>query len=207
MTTTSEKNTNVDTQGIDITDSAQEYLSELLEKQNVEGIAVRIFITQPGTPYAETCLAYCRPGEEEPTDVTLELEKINVFLDKNSLAFLEEAVVDFNADRMGGQLTIKAPNAKMPKVNADSPLEDRINYVLYSEINPGLAAHGGEIKLIELTEQQYAVLAFGGGCQGCSAVDLTLKDGVEKTLMERIPELAGIRDVTDHSDTTNAYYQ
>ncbi|MGY2462420.1 Fe/S biogenesis protein NfuA [Vreelandella sulfidaeris] len=207
MTTISEKDTNVDTQGIDITDSAQAYLAELLEKQNVEGIAVRIFITQPGTPYAETCLAYCRPGEEEPTDVLLELEKINVYLDKNSLAFLEEAVVDFNADRMGGQLTIKAPNAKMPKVNANSPLEDRINYVLYSEINPGLAAHGGEIKLVELTEQQYAVLAFGGGCQGCAAVDLTLKDGVEKTLMERIPELAGIRDVTDHSDTTNAYYR
>lgn len=207
MTTISEKDTSVDTQGIDITDSAQAYLAELLEKQNVEGIAVRIFITQPGTPYAETCLAYCRPGEEEPTDVLLELEKINVYLDKNSLAFLEEAVVDFNADRMGGQLTIKAPNAKMPKVNANSPLEDRINYVLYSEINPGLAAHGGEIKLVELTEQQYAVLAFGGGCQGCAAVDLTLKDGVEKTLMERIPELAGIRDVTDHSDTTNAYYR
>ncbi|MGE6605344.1 Fe-S biogenesis protein NfuA [Halomonas sp. NPDC076908] len=207
MTTTSEKETNIDTQSIDITVSAQEYLAELLAKQNVEGIAVRIFITQPGTPYAETCLAYCRPGEEEPTDVTLELEKINVFLDKNSLAFLEEAVVDFNADRMGGQLTIKAPNAKMPKVNANSPLEDRVNYVLYSEINPGLAAHGGEIKLVELTEEQYAILAFGGGCQGCAAVDLTLKDGVEKTLMERIPELAGIRDVTDHTDTTNAYYR
>jgi Fe/S biogenesis protein NfuA len=203
MTTTTE----TDTQGIDITDSAQEYLAELLEKQNVEGIAVRIFITQPGTPYAETCLAYCRPGEEEPTDVKLELEKINVFLDKNSLAFLDEAVVDFNADRMGGQLTIKAPNAKMPKVNADSPLEDRINYTLYSEINPGLAAHGGEIKLVELTEDRVAILAFGGGCQGCAAVDLTLKDGVEKTLMERIPELGGIRDVTDHTDTTNAYYR
>ncbi|BBI51201.1 hypothetical protein HORIV_36220 [Vreelandella olivaria] len=79
--------------------------------------------------------------------------------------------------------------------------------MLYSEINPGLAAHGGEIKLVELTEEQYAILAFGGGCQGCAAVDLTLKDGVEKTLMERIPELAGIRDVTDHTDTTNAYYR
>lgn len=199
--------TEADVQGIEITDSAQEYLAELLEKQNVEGIAVRIFITQPGTPYAETCLAYCRPGEEEPSDEKLELEKINAFLDTNSLAFLEEAVVDFNADRMGGQLTIKAPNAKMPKVNADSPLEDRINYTLYSEINPGLAAHGGEIKLIELTEDKVAVLAFGGGCQGCAAVDLTLKDGVEKTLMERIPEIVGIRDVTDHSDTTNAYYR
>lgn len=199
--------TTIEAPGIDITESAQDYLAELLEKQNVEGIAVRIFITQPGTPYAETCLAYCRPGEEEPTDMKLELEKINVFLDKNSLVFLEEAVVDFNADRMGGQLTIKAPNAKMPKVNADSPLEDRINYTLYSEINPGLAAHGGEIKLVELTEDRVAVLAFGGGCQGCAAVDLTLKDGVEKTLMERIPELVGIRDVTDHTDTTNAYYR
>ncbi len=199
--------TTIEAPGINITDSAQDYLAELLEKQNVEGIAVRIFITQPGTPYAETCLAYCRPGEEEPTDVKLELEKIGVFLDKNSLAFLEEAVVDFNADRMGGQLTIKAPNAKMPKVNADSPLEDRINYTLYGEINPGLAAHGGEIKLVELTEDRVAILAFGGGCQGCAAVDLTLKDGVEKTLMDRIPELAGIRDVTDHTDTTNAYYR
>ena len=194
-------------ENIQITDSAQDYLAELLEKQNVEGIAVRIFITQPGTPYAETCLAYCRPGEEEPSDELLELDKIRVYLDKHSLAFLDEAVVDFNADRMGGQLTIKAPNAKMPKVNADSPLEDRVNYVLYSEINPGLASHGGEVKLVELTEQNMAVLAFGGGCQGCAAVDLTLKDGVEKTLMERIPELGGIRDVTDHSDTTNAYYR
>lgn len=194
-------------QSIEITDSAQDYLAELLEKQNTEGIAVRIFITQPGTPYAETCLAYCRPGEEEPTDELTELEKIRVYLDKNSLPFLEEAVVDFNADRMGGQLTIKAPNAKMPKVNSDSPLEDRVNYVLYSEINPGLAAHGGEIRLMELTGENVAVLAFGGGCQGCAAVDLTLKDGVEKTLLERIPELAGIRDITDHSDTSQAYYR
>ena len=193
-------------QPIQITESGQEYLAELLAKQNVDDIAVRVFITQPGTPYAETCLAYCRPGEEEPSDERLELEKFSVYLDKNSVPFLEEAVVDFNPDRMGGQLTIKAPNAKMPKVNADSPLEDRVNYILYSENNPGLASHGGEIRLIQLTEEQIAVLQFGGGCQGCAAVDLTLKEGVEKTLMERIPELAGIRDVTDHTDTTNAYY-
>ncbi|MBZ9568463.1 MULTISPECIES: Fe-S biogenesis protein NfuA [Modicisalibacter] len=194
-------------ESIQITDSAQDYLAELLAKQNVEGIAVRIFITQPGTPYAETCLAYCRPGEEEPSDEKMTLDKITVFVDTHSVPFLEEAVVDFNADRMGGQLTIKAPNAKMPKVNADSPLEDRINYILYSEINPGLAAHGGEIRLIQLTDENYAVLQFGGGCQGCAAVDLTLKEGVEKTLLERIPELSGIRDVTDHTDNTNAYYR
>ncbi len=190
-----------------ITETAESYLAELLSKQDVEGMSVRVFITQPGTPYAETCLAYSRPGEEESTDELLQLEKIKVYLEKNSLAFLDEAVVDFNPDRMGGQLTIKAPNAKMPKVSADSPLADQINYILYSDINPGLAAHGGEIKLIELTEDNFAVLQFGGGCQGCSAVDLTLKDGVEKTLLERLPSLKGIRDATDHTVTENAYYK
>ena len=107
---------------------------------------------------------------------------------------------------MGGQLTIRAPNSKMPRISDDSPLEDRVNYVLYNEINPGLAAHGGNVTLVEVTSDFYAVLRFGGGCQGCSAVDMTLKQGVEKTLQEKIPELAGVRDMTDHTDTSQAYY-
>ena len=53
---------------------------------------------------------------------------------------------------------------------------------------------------------QYAILRFGGGCQGCSAVDVTLKSGVEKTLLEQLPQLQGVRDMTDHSDTSRAYY-
>ncbi|WP_417582857.1 Fe-S biogenesis protein NfuA [Nitrincola sp.] len=195
---------------ITVTDGGQEYLASLLEKQNVEGMAVRLFVTQPGTPYAETCLAYCRPDEVNSEDEVMETPKVRFYLERNSLPFLEEATIDFAEDRMGGQLTIKAPNAKMPKVSADSPLQDQINYILYSDINPGLAAHGGEVKLIELIEEEpgyVAILQFGGGCQGCSAVDLTLKDGVEKTLIERIPALVAVRDETDHSNRVNAYYK
>ena len=92
----------------------------------------------------------------------------------------------------------------MPKVSDDSPVEDKINYILHSEVNPGLAAHGGNVSLVDIVDG-VAVLQFGGGCQGCGMVDLTLKEGVEKTLMEKIPELKGVRDVTDHSDTSNAY--
>ena len=73
-------------------------------------------------------------------------------------------------------------------------------------MNPALAAHGGEVSLIEVTDDQFAVLRFGGGCQGCSAVDMTLKGGVEKTLLEQIPQLAGVRDTTDHTDRSQAYY-
>ena len=191
---------------VTVTDAAQEYLSQLLEKQKVEGIGVRMFVTQPGTKYAETCLAYCKPEEVIVEDERVELTGFPMFLDKVSLPYLEEAVVDFSEEKMGGQLTIKAPNAKMPKVDENSPLSDRVNYILYTEINPGLAAHGGEVSLVEIIEDNVAVLKFGGGCQGCSAVDITLKDGVEKTLMSKLPELTGVKDVTDHSVTDNAYY-
>lgn len=190
-----------------ITESAQQYLAELLAKQNTEGMAVRMFVTQPGTKYAETCLAYSRPGEEKEDDELVELEHIRVYLETASKPYLDEAEVDYAKDRMGGQLTIKAPNAKMPKVNADSPLEDQINYILFTEVNPGLAAHGGDVSLEELTEDNIAILRFGGGCQGCSSVSLTLQDGIEKTLLERLPVLKGVRDVTDHSVTENAYYK
>ena len=191
---------------ITFTEAAQKYLAGLLKRQNVEGIGVRLFVTQPGTPYAETCLAYCKPGEEKEGDLLLELEYFNCHVEGVSEPFLEDAEVDFSEDKLGGQLTIKAPNAKLPNVDEDSPLDQKINYFLQTEINPGLAAHGGMVSLVEI-DDGFAVLQFGGGCQGCSAVDLTLKDGVEKTLVERIPELKGVRDVTDHTVTDNAYFK
>lgn len=191
---------------VQITESAQQYLRELLDKQkDSEGVGIRMFVASPGTPQAETCIAYCRPGEEKEDDEVVELNQFKAYFEGRSLPYLEDAKVDYSADRMGGQLTIRAPNAKMPQVNDDSPLEDRINYVLYNEINPGLASHGGNVSLVEITEDKYAVLQFGGGCQGCGAVEVTLKNGVEATLTEKLPELKGVRDVTDHTDRTNAY--
>ena len=189
---------------VTITESAQAYLAELLGKQE-DALGVRVFINQPGTPRAETCIAYCREGDIQEGDQEHEYEAFNAWFDGRSLPFLEDALVDYAKDRMGGQLTIKAPNAKLPRVGEDSPLEDRINYVLYNEVNPALAAHGGEVSLVELTEDMVAVLKFGGGCQGCGMVDQTLKGGVEKTLLEQLPQLTGVRDLTDHSDRSNAY--
>ena len=87
------------------------------------------------------------------------------------------------------------------------PLEDRVNYVIYNEINPMLESHGGVVSLLEITDDMYAILQFGGGCQGCGMVDVTLKDGIEKTLLETLPELAGVKDMTDHSLDENAFYK
>ncbi|WP_087461990.1 Fe-S biogenesis protein NfuA [Oleiphilus messinensis] len=191
---------------VTVTEAAQTYLGDLLNKQDVEGMAVRMFVSQPGSKYAETCLAYCKPEDIVIDDEKMEFEALTIYLDSASLPYLKDAFVDFDKDRMGGQLTIKAPNAKVPNIAEDSPLSEKVNYLLVTEINPGLASHGGEVTLVEI-DGATAVLRFGGGCQGCSAVSLTLKEGVEKKLKEMIPELTGVRDVTDHSVTDNAYYQ
>lgn len=192
---------------ITITEAAQAYLAELLKKQDTDDVAVRVFILDAGTPKAETCISFCRPGEEKESDLVQECVGFRAYVDEPSVPFLEEAVVDYAKDAMGGQLTIKAPNSRLPKISEDSSLADRVNYVLYNEINPGLAAHGGNVTLEELYEESIAVLRFGGGCQGCGMVDVTLKEGVEKTLLSQIPQLTAVRDVTDHSQTENAYFK
>lgn len=191
---------------VEVTESAQEYLAGLLAKQGEEGVAVRMFVLNPGTPEAETCLSYCRPGEADEEDEYIDFDALRMYFEKRSIKFLEDAKVDFAADKMGGQLTIRAPNSRLPQVSEDSPLEDKVNYVLWNEINPSLASHGGQVALVEVSDDSHAVLEFGGGCQGCAMLDVTLKQGVETTLLQRLPELHGVRDVTDHSDTSNAYY-
>lgn len=190
-----------------ITPSAQEYLFDLLSNQEEDTSGIKIFVSEPGTPRAETCIAYAKKEEDFSDFRFIEEFKFNLYLEEKSIEFLKEAEVNYSPDKFGGTLTIKAPNAKLPQLSTDASIEDKINYVLYSEINPGLAAHGGEVSLIEVLDKQTAILQFGGGCQGCGMVDLTLKDGVEKTLLEQVEGLKGVKDVTDHSYTENAYYK
>ena len=119
---------------IEISESAQGYLRDLLANQEEDGVGIRVFVAQPGTPQAETCIAYCRPGEQQEGDVAVAYDGFTAWFEERSAPYLAEAMVDYAEDRMGGQLTIKAPNARLPRVGPDAPLEDRINYVLYNEI-------------------------------------------------------------------------
>ena len=190
-----------------ITPSAQDYLSDLLSNQDEDTSGIKIFVSEPGTPRAETCIAYSKKDEDFSSFRSIEEFKFKLYLEEKSIDFLRNAEVDYSPDKFGGTLTIKAPNAKLPQISENATLEDKINYVLYSEVNPGLAAHGGEVSLIEVLDKEIAILQFGGGCQGCGMVDLTLKDGVEKTLLEQVEGLKSVRDVTDHSYRENAYYK
>ncbi|MDO4699120.1 MAG: Fe-S biogenesis protein NfuA [Moraxella sp.] len=206
----SEQATQAPSSNIIITESAQTYLADLLAKQDVEGIGVRIFVEHAGTPRAECCMSYCQPDEVNEDDLQIHYPAFVAHLDVPSIPYLHDAVIDYNKDRFGGQLTFRAPNSKVPQVGKNASIEERINYVLQAEINPQLASHGGHVDLLEVIADdagKIAVLKFGGGCQGCSAVDVTLRQGVEVQLKQQIPELTQVIDETDHTYTANAYYK
>lgn len=192
-------------QHITISEAAQAHFRKLLDQQE-EGTNIRIFVVNPGTPSAECGVSYCPPNAVEATDTEFTYNNFSAFVDEISLPFLDEAEIDYVTEELGAQLTLKAPNAKMRKVADDAPLIERVEYVIQTQINPQLANHGGKITLIEITEEGYAILQFGGGCNGCSMVDVTLKDGVERQLTELFPELKGAKDVTEHQRGEHSYY-
>ncbi|MEI8655030.1 MULTISPECIES: Fe-S biogenesis protein NfuA [Vibrio] len=191
---------------ITITESAQSHFAKLLSQQP-EGTNIRVFVVNPGTQNAECGVSYCPPEAVEATDTEIPFSEFSAYVDELSLPFLEDALIDFVTDKMGSQLTLKAPNAKMRKVSDDASLIERVEYAIQTQVNPQLAGHGGHVSLVEITDEGVAIVAFGGGCNGCSMVDVTLKEGIEKELLAQFEgELTAVRDATEHDRGDHSYY-
>jgi Fe/S biogenesis protein NfuA len=93
-----------------------------------------------------------------------------------------------------------------PAGDLSGPLVDRVQQVLVEQVNPAIAAHGGGAELISI-DGTIAYLRLYGGCQGCGLAAVTLKQGIERILLESIPELSQVVDVTDHASGENPYYE
>jgi Fe/S biogenesis protein NfuA len=191
---------------ITITEAAQTHFVKLLSNQK-DGTNIRVFVVNPGTANAECGVSYCPPEAIESTDIVLPFSGFDALIDDMSKPFLTDAYIDFVTDKMGSHLTLKAPNAKVRAVADDAPLAERVEYVIQTEVNPQLAGHGGNVVLTEITDDGIAILQFGGGCNGCSQVDFTLKEGIEKQLLELFPEeLTAVKDATEHQAGEHSYY-
>jgi len=191
-----------------VTQAAQDHFRSLLAKED-EGMNLRVFVANAGTAHAEVSVTFCPPGEEEADDIALDFENFNLFIERASKDALTEGNIDFKADALGGQLSIKAPYLKGRVPETDSPLWERVQYVIDSSINPNLAGHGGRVSIVDIIdapEGKIVILQFGGGCHGCGMASVTLKHGIEKTLKENFPEIVEIRDATDHTTGETPYF-
>lgn len=184
---------------IEITETARNHFRQLLQTQGGDAVGIRISAVNPGQPSADARLEFADAGDLHGDEWQIECQDFVLYVDAASVRFLDGAHIDIVANGTGQQLTIRAPNIKGVTPDAASPLAERVMWLIDAEINPQLAAHKGRVTLDSIDSEGVVYLRFGGGCHGCGMVDVTLKQGIEKTLMAKLPEISAVRDATDHS--------
>jgi Fe/S biogenesis protein NfuA len=184
---------------IEITESAQNHFRQLLQSQGGDAVGIRVSALNPGTPSADARLEFADAGDLLGDEWQLECAGFVLYIDAASVKFLDGAHIDITATAAGSQLTIRAPNIKGKAPDAESSLAEQVMWLIESEINPQLASHKGKVSLDSIDADNVVYLRFGGGCHGCGMADVTLKQGIEKTMMAKIPQISAVRDATDHS--------
>ncbi len=190
---------------IQISESAQTHFRRLIEREALPGLGVRLSALHPGTPRADVRLEFAEPGDLQGDEWAVDCEGFTLWLDAGSVQFLDGAEIDYTQQATGGQLQIRAPKIKGQAPDGDASLVERVRWVVEHEINPQLAQHKGHVSVREVTADGVVVLSFGGGCHGCGMADVTLKQGIEKTLLEKVPGVTAVRDATDHATGSAPY--
>ena len=184
---------------IQISETAQGHFRRLIDRESLPGLGVRLSAMHPGTPQADVRLEFAEPAELQGDEWAIDCEGFTLWLDAASVAFLDGAEIDYAQLPTGGQLQIRAPRIKGQVPGEGASLVERVRWTVEQEINPQLAQHRGHVAVQEVTADGVVVLRFGGGCHGCGMADVTLKQGIEKTLMEKVPGVTAVRDATDHA--------
>jgi Fe/S biogenesis protein NfuA len=190
---------------INISESAQRYFLKLIEREALPGLGVRLAAMHAGTPRADVRLEFAEPGDLQGDEWAIDCEGFTLWLDAASVKFLDGAEIDYETQATGGQLQIRAPKIKGEAPADSASLVERVHWIVEQEINPQLASHRGNVSVQEVTAEGVVVLRFGGGCHGCGMADVTLKQGIEKTLLSKVPGVTAVRDATDH-ETGDAPY-
>ena len=186
---------------VEFTEAAREKITEIIEAKAQEDMMLRMQIMGRGPGGFLYSLRFVPADEKSPDDIELNMESFHVLIDQNSAQNLEGATVDFKEDNFQRGFSIENPNPLW-----EDPTAESIQEVLDTKVNPGISSHGGFVSLVEYKEDT-AYIAFGGGCQGCGLVDVTLKQGVEVMIRESVPSLQNIVDLTDHDSGEQPYYE
>jgi Fe/S biogenesis protein NfuA len=184
-----------------ITPIAKEQILAAIAEEERQGLGLRVAITGRGPAGFRYSLDLVAPGEHLPDDLVVEEGDFKIFVDKKSAPKLEGSTIDFVIRLQESGFKFDNPNSMWQDERAQ-----KVQQVIDQRINPSIAAHGGYVTLLDVRDD-VAYISFGGGCQGCGMVDVTLKQGVQVMIKEEVPELKNVLDTTDHAAGTNPYYQ
>ena len=151
-------------------------------------------------------------GTAGPGDEVQHADGLPVVIPGSDADNLRGATIDWSDDLMAGGLTVSNPNR--PQVvtategngELSGDVETRVAQVIDRRINPAIAQHGGRA-MLDRVDGEIAYVRLGGGCQGCGMATVTLDQGIESAILESVPEIRQVVDVTDHTAGENPYYQ
>ncbi len=184
---------------LEVTKTAQEKIQGVIEAEDVEVEGLRIGIEGRSATAFQYSLGLATETEED--DIVIEMGTFKVLVDAKSAADLKGAVIDYVEDLNSSGFKIENPNTPA----WDNPKAQKIQELIDERINPAVAAHGGQIELLNV-EDEAIYIHMGGGCQGCGMANVTLKHGIEAMIQEVFPEIKQVIDTTDHASGTNPYY-
>ena len=186
---------------LNITEKAQEMLGQFAESAD-EGVELilRVEIVGRGPKGFQYDLQFVSREDGKEEDLELDVEGMPVLVAATSVQYLEGTTLDYKETLMGGGFSFENPNPLWV-----DELSKAVAEIIASEVNPVVASHGGHVDLIGVDDGK-AIIAFGGGCQGCGMVDVTLKQGVEVMIKDNVPGISEVIDATDHAAGTNPFY-
>lgn len=206
--TSLETNTALD---IQLTEEARAKILEALA-QKEDKDSLRLEARATGAVDFQYAMRLISADEITEEDFVLRDGDLRVAADPESARNLKGAVVDYEDRIVRSGFKFNNPNkpevpsiGSGPREDLKGPVGEKVQYLLDTELNPAVAAHGGQISLMGVKDNK-VYLTFGGGCHGCGMVDVTLKQGVESRIRELIPEVEEVVDTTDHAAGENPYY-
>lgn len=186
---------------VTFTEHAQAKVRAFMEAKNKLDAALRVSIAGRSSAGFRYAMNIVDRNDRDDHDVEFDGGGFRVYIDSQSLENLRGATIDFVETAQGAGFQIENPN---PVWRDEVAL--LVQNVIDTQINPGVAAHGGYVELLDVKDNVAYVL-LGGGCQGCGLADVTLKQGIEALIKEAVPQIIAVVDQTDHAAGTNPYYR
>ena len=183
-----------------ISSKAREMLDQFAENADDDDLVLRIEIIGRGPKGFQYDLQLVNSSEAKEDDIPLEIDGMSVLVASKSQIYLEGTTIDYKETLMGGGFSFENPNPLWM-----DELSQTVAQIIADEVNPAVASHGGHVDLVGVDDNK-AIIAFGGGCQGCGMADVTLKQGVEVMIKDKVPAITEVIDVTDHAAGTNPFY-
>ena len=193
-----------------LTDAARDKILEVRAAEpDAETLALWVTVTGEASGAYTYDMSFRALDDAGEIEVVQHHDDLPVVIDGGSVEALAGATLDFSATGM----VMQNPNKPAPRVAAPRPSADlsgavaqAVLKVLEEQINPAIASHGGRADLVAV-EDSIVYLRLGGGCQGCGMASVTLSQGIEVAILDNVPEITEVVDVTDHASGSNPYFE